>query len=58
MGLLKTKLIIKKLYSLWKKHPQLRLGQILTIITSNTEKELWDVEDEDLLNSIDEELAK
>jgi len=52
------KVILKALYQLWKKHPKLRVGQILTILNADLNKELYDVTDKEFLTQIKIELNK
>lgn len=52
------KIVCQALYKLWKAHPKLRAGQIVTILAADTKKEIYDVTDKEFLIALKEELVK
>jgi len=49
---------LQLLYRLWQQHPKLRLGQILTVLNADLNKELYDITNKELLTQIKRELKK
>lgn len=53
------KLICRRLYVLWKRHPKLRFGQVILVLSANKEgKELYDFTDNQILKEIEKEIEK
>jgi len=50
--------VLQNLYILWKSHPKLRLGQVITVLNADLKKELYDISDKEFLVQIKRELQK
>jgi hypothetical protein len=52
------KKVCQLFYKLWKAHPTLRMGQIITIFAADSKKEIYDVKDKEFVSEIHKELLK
>jgi len=50
--------VLQNLYTLWKSHPKLRLGQVITVLNADLKKELYDISDKEFLVQIKRESQK
>ena len=50
--------ILQTLFILWKNHPKLRLGQVITVLNADLKKELYNISDREFLVQIKRELGK